>query len=195
MSDLNTAFPSARSCITFGCLTPMPDVSGRPHAPDEVVTGAARYPLPDSFTETVQQPSDVMLLSAESPTPLAAFCVPSGRIRAYFIFNPLDPASRQLLQRSTEEGELQMLLWDWAGQQLGFGLRGELFAEVLRSTAGRNASDFETWIAHALSVAPELPAAFAPHLPGTDGEDSRHCAVVMLPRERLDHITRAYTSH
>lgn len=62
-------------------------------------------------------------------------------------------------------------------------------------TARRNASDFETWIAHALSVAPELPAAFAPHLPGTDGEDSRHCAVLMLPRERLDRITRAYTSH
>lgn len=194
MSSLNPAILSARGCTTFGCIGPLPDFSGRSSASAELVTGAARYPLADRFSETVGQPSDVILLSAETPTPFAAFCVPSGSHRFYFVFNPLDPACRQLMHRSTQESELQMLLWDNESQQLGFGLQGEPFAEVLRVTHGRKASDLDEWIAHVLSVSPELPDAFASQIPGIDDEGSRHCAVLMVTRDRLDHVIRTYSS-
>jgi|tagenome__1003787_1003787.scaffolds.fasta_scaffold20540186_1 hypothetical protein len=182
MSLIRTPSPSPyRGYTAFGCLDFAPDIRGQ--ARDPVLTGVACCPDPVPLADFASLQCRVALLQSAAGDPVAAFAEDAGDVRFYFLVNLLDRECRSLLERSTSQGTLQMLLTSPAGS-LPRGFRMEQpFLEPLAQTAGRAHRPFDAWLRMCVQLAPELPTLLT-HEHTDRPVPSTHCAVIMLPPSR-----------
>lgn len=191
MPRLDTSQPAAPGYTHFGAFCLLPDLCGSSHASTTMVSAATLHRHLGFSAEGIQALTNFTLVGADTAFPMAVFCVTFKRAYAYFVFNPLDPESRRLMEECTVAGELQLVLMNNLGHQMSCGLRGDMFGDVLRQTHPDRGQNPDAWIAHAVALAPELPAHFSEELVGARDGRARHYAMLMVSRQRLLGIRRS----
>lgn len=119
---------------------------------------------PSTFEQSYCEVMDC-LVAGSSAAPLLTLCLASIDICLYWVFNPLDPKTREYLELFRREQAFPFIIWD-GELAMPCTVRVPMFDKGLRSTRARKPSSHKDWLAQAHAQASSLPGIYASMFPG-----------------------------
>ena len=117
--------------------------------------------------ETVNDSVVDCLVMGSSPAPLLTLCIVSGGICRYFVFDPLEPNTREHLELLSRAEVFPFIAWD-GKRAMSCAALTPMFESGLERTRGREPGACSAWLSQAHTYAPALPSVYESVLPSVN---------------------------